>query len=63
MPGRESFWPLFDLVVRTPRLEWRIPREEEFGGLVDLAGRGVHDPETMPSFVPWTDLPPAQRQR
>jgi RimJ/RimL family protein N-acetyltransferase len=61
VPGRESFWPLFDLVVRTPRLEWRLPREEEFQGLVDLAGRGVHDPETMPFFVPWTDLPAAQR--
>jgi RimJ/RimL family protein N-acetyltransferase len=61
VPGRESFWPLFDLVVRTPRLEWRLPREEEFQALVELAGRGVHDPDTMPFFVPWTDRPPAER--
>ena len=25
-----TFWPLFDLVVRTPRLELRLPREDEF---------------------------------
>jgi RimJ/RimL family protein N-acetyltransferase len=56
-----SFWPLFDLVVRTPRLEWRLPREEEFQSLVDLVGRGVHDPAMMPFFVAWTDLPPAER--
>jgi RimJ/RimL family protein N-acetyltransferase len=61
VPGGASFWPLFDLVVRTPRLEWRLPREEEFQSLVDLAAQGVHDPDTMPFFVPWTDFPPAQR--
>jgi RimJ/RimL family protein N-acetyltransferase len=60
-PG--SFWPLFDLVVRTPRLELRLPREEEFAALIELADRGVHDPATMPFFVPWTDLEPAQRAR
>ncbi len=61
--GTGSFWPLFDLVVRTPRLELRLPREEEFAHLVELADRGVHDPETMPFFVPWTDLEPARRAR
>jgi RimJ/RimL family protein N-acetyltransferase len=52
-----------DLVVRTPRLELRLPREDEFAALIDLAGRGIHDPETMPFFVPWTDLEPGQRAR
>ena len=61
--GPNGFWPLFDLVVRTPRLELRLPREEEFAALVALADRGIHDPETMPFFVPWTDLEPAQRAR
>jgi RimJ/RimL family protein N-acetyltransferase len=63
MAGRGSFWPLFDLVVRTPRLELRLPREEEFAALFALADRGIHDPGTMPFFVPWTDLEPAQRAR
>jgi RimJ/RimL family protein N-acetyltransferase len=61
MPERAPFWPLFDLVVRTPRLEWRLPREEEFQALVDLVARGVHDPDTMPFFIPWTDLPADER--
>ncbi len=35
-----SFWPLLDLVVRTPRLELRLPREEEFPAIIELADRG-----------------------
>jgi RimJ/RimL family protein N-acetyltransferase len=61
--GPNDVWPLFDLVVRTPRLELRLPREEEFAALIALADRGVHDPETMPFFVPWTDLEPVERAR
>jgi len=61
--GLTVFWPLLDLVVRTPRLELRLPREEEFAALVDLVDRGIHDPEAMPFFVPWTDEPPARRAR
>jgi len=61
--GPRTFWPLFGLVVRTPRLEWRLPREDEFSALVELADRGIHDPGSMPFFVPWTDLEPAQRAR
>ena len=34
------FWPLFDLVVRTPRLEIRLPREDEFGALLAVDRRG-----------------------
>ncbi len=57
------FWPLFDLIVRTPRLELRLPREEEFASLVDLMDRGIHDPAHMPFFVPWTDEEPGRRAR
>ena len=63
MSGPAAFWPLFDLVVRTPRLDLRLPREDEFAALIDLADQGIHDPETMPFFVPWTDLEPRQRAR
>jgi RimJ/RimL family protein N-acetyltransferase len=63
MPGPGSFWPLFDLVVRTPRLELRLPREAEFASLIELADAGIHDPDTMPFFVPWTDLEPGPRAR
>jgi RimJ/RimL family protein N-acetyltransferase len=61
--GSGSFWPLFDLVVRTPRLELRLPREEEFPAIVELVDAGIHDPGTMPFFVAWTDLDPEPRAR
>jgi RimJ/RimL family protein N-acetyltransferase len=61
--GQGSFWPLFDVVVRTPRIEWRLPREDEFAALIEVADAGVHDPETMPFFFPWTDAEPSLRAR
>ena len=30
-------------------------------GLVELADRGIHDPDTMPFAEPWTDMPLPQR--
>jgi RimJ/RimL family protein N-acetyltransferase len=61
--GPGSFWPLFDLVVRTPRLELRLLREGELAEFVDLIDAGIHDPATMPFFFPWTDTEPEQRAR
>ena len=61
--GKYAFWPLFGLVVRTPRLEIRLPREEEFGALLALIGDGIHDPATMPFTAPWTDRPSPARDR
>ncbi len=63
MPGGPTFWPLFDLVIRTPRLEIRLPREEEFGALLDLIDEGIHDPTSMPFTTPFTDRPSPQRER
>jgi RimJ/RimL family protein N-acetyltransferase len=56
-------WPLFDLVIRTPRLEIRLAREEEFVDLVRLVDAGIHDPAVMPFSNPWTDAPTAERNR
>ncbi len=56
-------WPLFDLVVRSPRLEIRLAREEEFPQLIELVDSGIHDPSTMPFTNPWTDTPVPQRNR
>jgi RimJ/RimL family protein N-acetyltransferase len=61
--GQESFWPLFGLVVRTPRLEVRVPREDEFEALIEVVDGGIHQPGTMPFFVPWTEVEPRQRAR
>jgi RimJ/RimL family protein N-acetyltransferase len=56
-------WPLFGLVLRTPRLELRVPSLEQLTALAELADSGVHDPVAMPFQVPWTDLPPGPRGR
>jgi len=57
------YWPLFDLKIRTPRLEIRLPTDGELYRLNELADLGVHDPTTMPFEIPWTDAPTPQRHR
>jgi RimJ/RimL family protein N-acetyltransferase len=49
--------------VRTPRLEIRLPREDEFAELIALIDAGLHDPATMPFGNPFTDTPQPQRGR
>jgi RimJ/RimL family protein N-acetyltransferase len=56
-------WPLFGLRLRTPRLELRLPTLDQLAALADLAAEGIHDPDTMPFGIPWTDAPPDQRAR
>ncbi|MDX6743558.1 GNAT family protein [Actinocorallia sp. A-T 12471] len=51
-------WPLYDLRVRTPRLELRLPRDTELDALAETAAAGVHPPDEMPFTVPWSDAPP-----
>ena len=53
-------WPLWGLVVRTPRLELR---PDDDVGLLELAEEallGVHPKDEMPFFEPWTDAPEDQ---
>jgi RimJ/RimL family protein N-acetyltransferase len=50
-----SYWPLFDLRVRTTRLELRPPSDDDLVALARVAAAGVHDPALMPFFIPWTD--------
>ena len=61
--GQGAFWPIFDLVVRTPRLEVRLPREDEFTDLIRVVDQGIHEPGTMPFFVSWTEEEPSLRAR
>ena len=56
------YWPLYDLVVRTPRLELRLPSEDEISTLARVAAEGVHDPAEMP-LTGWTDQPSPQLER
>jgi RimJ/RimL family protein N-acetyltransferase len=50
-------WPLFDLRVRSERLELRYPTDDDLVELVAVAKAGIHPPDEMPFAVPWTDLP------
>jgi RimJ/RimL family protein N-acetyltransferase len=56
------YWPLYGVVVRTPRLELHLPTEDELVALATLAGEGVHDPAEMP-LTGWTDQPSPQLER
>ncbi len=47
--------PLWEIRVRTPRLELRLPSEDELVELFRVAQTGIHPPDEMPFYVPWTD--------
>src|SRR3954466_16241147 len=57
------WWPLFDLRVRTPRLELRPPVDADFPTILALVAAGIHDPAEMPCSQPWTDPEPPERTR
>ena len=48
-------WPLFDLIVRTPRLELRLPRENELVDLVDSIDERIYERTGfLPFHIDWT---------
>ena len=51
-------WPLFGLVLTTPRLVLTPLRDEHLPALIDAALAGIHDPAEIPFSMPWTDAPP-----
>lgn len=57
MASLVDLWPLFGLRITTPRLELRLPTDDDLAELVALSTRGIHDPATMPFGVSWTDVP------
>ncbi|MET8546913.1 GNAT family N-acetyltransferase [Kitasatospora sp. NPDC004799] len=56
-------WPLRGLRVSSPRLELRLPTEDELAEVADVAARGVHPPQDRPFLTPWGELAPAERAR
>ncbi len=50
-------WPLYDLRVRTARLELHLPTEAELVKLATLARAGVHGDDEMPFAFPWSTIP------
>ncbi|HEX6658765.1 MAG TPA: GNAT family N-acetyltransferase [Ilumatobacter sp.] len=57
------YWPLFDLVVRTPRIVLRYLDDAVAVELAALASKGIHDPATMPFALPWTDVESPELER
>jgi RimJ/RimL family protein N-acetyltransferase len=50
-------WPLFDLRLRTPRLELRLPTDEDLLELLAVARKGVVEPGRDYFLFPWHELP------
>lgn len=50
-----ALFPPVRVCVVTPRLELRLPTEAEIVAMHELAGEGIHEPDTMPFAFPWTD--------
>jgi RimJ/RimL family protein N-acetyltransferase len=58
-----AWWPLFDLRIRTPRLELRLPTDDDLEDVVALVAGGIHPADEMPFYVPWTLEVPPELQR
>jgi RimJ/RimL family protein N-acetyltransferase len=50
-------WPLFDLTIRSARLELRLPTDEELVELAAVARAGIHPPDEMPFAFAWSTMP------
>lgn len=50
--------PALGLTITAGPLQLRGIGDDDLAALCDLAGRGIHPPERMPFFFPWTDAPP-----
>ncbi len=48
-------WPFFGLRITTPRLELRMPDDEDLAELFAAARAGIHPADEMPFGIPWTD--------
>ena len=59
----EDVWSLFGLMVETPRLRLRLPRDEEIAALARVAAAGVHEPDERPFLTPWAEGSPEDRAR
>ena len=49
------YWPLLALSIRTPRLELRLPNDDELDGLAELATHGVYRLGERPFFSRWAE--------
>ena len=52
-----DIYPLYALRVTAGDLELRVVRDDDIPELVALAREGIHDPDEMPFYFPWTQAP------
>ncbi|MDR6970552.1 GNAT family protein [Leifsonia shinshuensis] len=52
-----SAFPPFGVTIRAGSLTLRPITDEVLPRLIQVAAAGVHDPERMPFYYPWTDAP------
>ena len=60
MDDASAAWPLFSLVLRTPRLELHPVRDDDLPGLAAAAVAGIHEPGRSPFPAAWAEVPAAQ---
>ncbi|MBU2664950.1 GNAT family N-acetyltransferase [Actinoplanes bogorensis] len=58
-----DLWPQYALRLTTPRLELRLPGEDELVALAELAAVGIHAPGERPFLTPWTEGTATDRAR
>jgi RimJ/RimL family protein N-acetyltransferase len=63
MPTVADLLPLLGLRITAGPLELRGITDDDLVLLAALAGQGIHDPEAMPFFFPWTDVPATELPR
>ncbi len=56
-------WPLYDLNLRTDRLDLHLPDEDEIAQLCAVAKAGIHPADEMPFAFPWTRKPSPRFER
>ena len=56
-------FPPFGLRIEAGPLVLRPITDDVLPELIDLALAGIHDPQVMPFYVPWTDAPPDRLPR
>lgn len=56
-------WPLFDLRIRTPRLELRLPTDDDLLELARVVRAGVVEEDKTVFLVPWHTLPSPALER
>ena len=55
MTTLEELWPLFGLRVRCGPLEMRPVQDADLPEVLAVVQGGIHEPERMPFYYPWTD--------